>query len=87
MLNKSLFGLAAETNRFSHLRTDMGGSNATRSVAEGASGIVWLAADAPQHETGNTRHKTVCNQGRSTVGVTDAYAGVVSAPSENCRAN
>jgi hypothetical protein len=24
----------------------MGGSNATRSVAEGASGIVWLAAEA-----------------------------------------
>lgn len=34
------------------VRTDMGGSNATRSVAEGASGIVWLAADAPQDETG-----------------------------------
>ena len=34
------------------VRTDMGGSNATRSVAEGASGIVWLAVDAPQHETG-----------------------------------
>ena len=34
------------------VRTDMGGSNATRSVAEGASGIVWLAADAPQKETG-----------------------------------
>jgi NAD(P)-dependent dehydrogenase (short-subunit alcohol dehydrogenase family) len=34
------------------VRTDMGGSNATRSVAEGASGIVWLAADAPQTETG-----------------------------------
>jgi NAD(P)-dependent dehydrogenase (short-subunit alcohol dehydrogenase family) len=34
------------------VRTDMGGSSATRSVAEGASGIVWLAADAPQHETG-----------------------------------
>jgi len=34
------------------VRTDMGGSNATRSVAEGASGIVWLAADAPQNETG-----------------------------------
>jgi NAD(P)-dependent dehydrogenase (short-subunit alcohol dehydrogenase family) len=34
------------------VRTDMGGSNATRSVAEGASGVVWLAADAPQHETG-----------------------------------
>jgi len=34
------------------VRTDMGGSNATRSVAEGASGIVWLAAEAPQGETG-----------------------------------
>lgn len=34
------------------VRTDMGGSNATRSVAEGASGIVWLAAEAPQEETG-----------------------------------
>jgi NAD(P)-dependent dehydrogenase (short-subunit alcohol dehydrogenase family) len=34
------------------VRTDMGGQNATRSVAEGASGIVWLAADAPQKETG-----------------------------------
>ena len=33
------------------VRTDMGGSNATRSIAEGASGIVWLAADAPQNET------------------------------------
>jgi NAD(P)-dependent dehydrogenase (short-subunit alcohol dehydrogenase family) len=34
------------------VRTDMGGSNATRSVAEGASCIVWLAADAPQNQTG-----------------------------------
>jgi NAD(P)-dependent dehydrogenase (short-subunit alcohol dehydrogenase family) len=34
------------------VRTDMGGSGATRSVAEGASGIVWLAAEAPQQETG-----------------------------------
>lgn len=34
------------------VRTDMGGENATRSIAEGASGIVWLAADAPQGETG-----------------------------------
>jgi len=33
------------------VRTDMGGSNASRSVAEGASGIVWLAADAPQSLT------------------------------------
>src|SRR5437667_4027080 len=34
------------------VRPDMGGANATRSVGEGASGIVWLAADAPQTETG-----------------------------------
>jgi NAD(P)-dependent dehydrogenase (short-subunit alcohol dehydrogenase family) len=34
------------------VRTDMGGSNAARSVLEGAAGIVWLAADAPQGETG-----------------------------------
>ena len=34
------------------VRTGMGGANAPRSVAEGASGIVWLAADAPQKETG-----------------------------------
>lgn len=34
------------------VRTDMGGANATRSLAEGASGIVWLAADAPQSATG-----------------------------------
>src|SRR4029434_9898876 len=33
------------------VRTDMGGSNATRSSAEGASGIVWLAADAPRNQT------------------------------------
>jgi NAD(P)-dependent dehydrogenase (short-subunit alcohol dehydrogenase family) len=34
------------------VRTDMGGSNATRSVAEGASGIVWLAVEARQKDTG-----------------------------------
>lgn len=34
------------------VRTDMGGADAPRSIAEGASGIVWLAADAPQKETG-----------------------------------
>jgi NAD(P)-dependent dehydrogenase (short-subunit alcohol dehydrogenase family) len=34
------------------VRTDMGGTNATRSIQEGASGVVWLAADAPQNETG-----------------------------------
>src|SRR2546422_4150268 len=34
------------------VRTDMGGSNATRSVEEGADGIVWLSAEAPQNLTG-----------------------------------
>jgi len=33
-------------------RTEMGGSSAPRSVEEGAAGIVWLAADAPQQKTG-----------------------------------
>ena len=33
-------------------RTEMGGQSAPRSVEEGASGIVWLAADAPQEKTG-----------------------------------
>jgi NAD(P)-dependent dehydrogenase (short-subunit alcohol dehydrogenase family) len=33
-------------------RTEMGGSNAPRSVEEGAAGIVWLAADAPQNKSG-----------------------------------
>src|SRR6266513_2257025 len=34
------------------VRTDMGGKNATRSVAEGAATIVWLATDAPHDLTG-----------------------------------
>src|SRR5205814_4443574 len=34
------------------VRTEMGGSNATRSVEEGADTIVWLATDAPQKLTG-----------------------------------
>jgi NAD(P)-dependent dehydrogenase (short-subunit alcohol dehydrogenase family) len=33
-------------------RTEMGGPTAPRSVEEGAAGIVWLAADAPQNKTG-----------------------------------
>jgi NAD(P)-dependent dehydrogenase (short-subunit alcohol dehydrogenase family) len=33
-------------------RTEMGGSGAPRSVEEGAAGIVWLAAEAPQEKTG-----------------------------------
>jgi NAD(P)-dependent dehydrogenase (short-subunit alcohol dehydrogenase family) len=58
-LNGVTVQLAAALPKFSvnsvcpgWVRTDMGGENATRSVAEGASGIVWLAADAPQKETG-----------------------------------
>ena len=34
------------------VRTDMGGSDAPRSIEEGADGIVWLAAEAPQSLTG-----------------------------------
>ena len=34
------------------VRTDMGGAGARLSVAEGASGIVWLAAEAPHDLTG-----------------------------------
>lgn len=34
------------------VRTDMGGSSAPRSVEQGANGIVWLAAEAPQNLTG-----------------------------------
>jgi NAD(P)-dependent dehydrogenase (short-subunit alcohol dehydrogenase family) len=33
------------------VRTDMGGVNATRSIAEGASGVVWLASEAPHSMT------------------------------------
>ncbi len=33
-------------------RTEMGGPTAPRSVEEGAAGIAWLAADAPQDKTG-----------------------------------
>src|SRR3989449_8031533 len=33
------------------VHTDMGGSNATRSVTEGASGVVWLASEAPHSMT------------------------------------
>jgi len=34
------------------VRTEMGGENATRSIAEGAATIVWLATDAPHELTG-----------------------------------
>lgn len=35
------------------VRTDMGGSEAPRSVEDGADGIVWLATEAPQSLTGH----------------------------------
>ncbi len=38
------------------VRTDMGGDDASRSVEKGAETIVWLAADAPQSETGKFWH-------------------------------
>lgn len=34
------------------VRTEMGGANASRSVEEGAAGIVWLASEAPHEITG-----------------------------------
>ncbi|MDP9291401.1 MAG: SDR family NAD(P)-dependent oxidoreductase, partial [Verrucomicrobiota bacterium] len=34
------------------VRTDMGGSDATRSVEQGADTVTWLATDAPQKLTG-----------------------------------
>ena len=34
------------------VRTDMGGEGATRSIGEGAAGVVWLATDAPHDLTG-----------------------------------
>ena len=38
------------------VRTDMGGSGASRPVEKGAETIVWLATDAPQSETGKFWH-------------------------------
>ena len=35
------------------VKTDMGGANAERDVAQGAAGPVWLALDAPQELTGS----------------------------------
>ena len=51
-LAAALPGFAVNSVCHGWVRTDMGGANAPRSVAEGASGIVWLAAEAPQKETG-----------------------------------
>jgi NAD(P)-dependent dehydrogenase (short-subunit alcohol dehydrogenase family) len=58
-LNGVTVQLAAALSKFAvnsvcpgWVRTDMGGENATRSVAEGAATIVWLATDAPHELTG-----------------------------------
>ena len=48
----SLPGVAVNSVCPGWVRTDMGGSAAPRSVKDGAAGIVWLAADAPQTVTG-----------------------------------
>jgi NAD(P)-dependent dehydrogenase (short-subunit alcohol dehydrogenase family) len=45
-------GIAVNSVSPGWCRTEMGGPNAPRSVEEGAAGIVWLAADAPQKKTG-----------------------------------
>jgi NAD(P)-dependent dehydrogenase (short-subunit alcohol dehydrogenase family) len=43
------------------VRTDMGGANARLSIAEGASGVVWLAVEAPHSLTGSfvKEHKVI----------------------------
>jgi NAD(P)-dependent dehydrogenase (short-subunit alcohol dehydrogenase family) len=51
-LAASLPGIAVNSACPGWVRTDMGGSAAPRSVEEGAAGIVWLAAEAPQSLTG-----------------------------------
>lgn len=48
----ALPGMAVNSVSPGWVRTDMGGHNASLSVEEGASGIVWLATDAPGSETG-----------------------------------
>jgi len=45
-------GIAVNSMCPGWVRTDMGGSNATRSVPEGADTAVWLADEAPQEFTG-----------------------------------
>ena len=45
-------GIAVNSIDPGWVRTRMGGSSATRSVSEGAAGIVWLASQAPHEWTG-----------------------------------
>ena len=45
-------GIAVNSVDPGWVRTDMGGSSATRGVKEGAAGIVWLASEAPHEMTG-----------------------------------
>jgi len=51
-LASTLPGVAVNSVCPGWVRTDMGGSAAPRSVEEGASGITWLVAEAPQTLTG-----------------------------------
>jgi NAD(P)-dependent dehydrogenase (short-subunit alcohol dehydrogenase family) len=54
MLSRALAGDRIAVNSMSPgwVRTDMGGSNAPRSVHEGADTAIWLATEAPQETTG-----------------------------------
>jgi NAD(P)-dependent dehydrogenase (short-subunit alcohol dehydrogenase family) len=51
-LAAALSGFAVNSVCPGWVRTEMGGPNAPRSVAQGADTIVWLATDAPQNVTG-----------------------------------
>lgn len=51
-LAATLTGIAVNSACPGWVRTEMGGSSAPRSVEEGARGIVWLVAEAPQTLTG-----------------------------------
>lgn len=51
-LANALPGMAVNAVCPGWVRTDMGGPDAPRSVAEGAATIVWLATDAPPHLRG-----------------------------------
>lgn len=45
-------GIAVNSMCPGWVRTDMGGASAPRSPEQGADTAIWLAADAPQDETG-----------------------------------
>jgi NAD(P)-dependent dehydrogenase (short-subunit alcohol dehydrogenase family) len=48
----ALPGIAVNSVCPGWVRTDMGGTGASRSIEKGAETIVWLATDAPVTETG-----------------------------------